>query len=69
MSGRRRFIVRIVQKIFAAGFDSGQPGHCQNIFQLDLPKRRDSLFIFFRKLVRNVVWTGYEYKIMRNFIV
>ena len=55
MSDRRRFIVKIVQKFFTVGFDSGQPGHCQNIFQLDLPKRRDALFISFRKLVRNVV--------------
>ena len=28
-----------------------------------------SLFISFRKLGRPLFWTGFEYKIMRNFIV
>ena len=42
--------------IFATGcsFDFGQPRHCQNIFQLDLYKRHNSLFISFSKMVCNV---------------
>ena len=31
-------LVRIVQNFFTAGFDSGQPRHCQKNFGLDLHK-------------------------------
>ena len=62
-------LVRIVQNFFTAGFDFGQPRHCQKIFWLDLHKCHDEHCITFRKMVCNVFWTGSEYKVTRNFIV
>ena len=45
---------------FSAGFDSGKPRSYQNVFQLDLHKRHNSLFfISFRKTVRNVFWINW----------
>ena len=52
---------QVVQNLFIAGFDFGQPRHCQNIFQLDLYKRHNSLFLSFRKMVCNVFWTASAY--------
>ena len=43
-SGRYRRIDQNFFFFFIAGFDSGQPRRWQNIFQLDLYKRHDSLF-------------------------
>ena len=60
---------QVVQNLFTAGFDFGQPRNCQNIFQLDLYKRHNSLFISFRKMVCNVFWTASKYDIMHNFII
>ena len=37
-------LIKISFSFFIAGFDSGQPRCCQNIFQLDLYKRHYSLF-------------------------
>ena len=60
---RRRpsILGRIAQNFFAAGFDYRQRSRCQNIFQLNLYKLPKSLFISFRKMVRNVFWTAYNY--------
>ena len=69
MTGRRLFIVRIVQISLLLALSLGQPRSSQNIIQLDLHKLHDSVFISFRKMVRNKFWTGSEYKIARNFIV
>ena len=47
--------------LFTARLDFGQPRHCQNIFQLDLCKHHNSLFLSFKKMVCHVFWTGSEY--------
>ena len=60
---------QVVQNLFTAGFDFGQPRHCQNIFQRDLYTRHNSLFISFRKMVCNVFWTASKYDIMHHFFV
>ena len=58
---RSSILVRSAQNFFTDGFDSGQPSRCQNILQLNLYKLPKSLFISFRKMVRNVFWTEYNY--------
>ena len=43
--GRSSPLVGIVQNFFSAGFDSGQPRRCQNIFYFNVYKRHESLCI------------------------
>jgi len=66
-------LVRTVQNFFTAGFDSGQPIDVDKTFfsliytNVKIPNL--SIVLLYRKMVRNVFLAGYEYEIMRNFIV